>query len=576
MENPSSKPISSRTIPFRITLIYVLAGGLWILFSDLILSLLIKDPVTITHVQTFKGWLFIGITAFMLYILIKRNLIKIRKSEEALRESEERFRLLVERVTDYEIFMLDPEGRIVIWNIGAERNKGYRAEEIIGSHHSIFFTEKDKELGIPDMELTTAANKGRFEDEGWRVRKDGSLFWANVVTTALRDKNGDLRGYSKVIRDITDRKKAEETLRESEERYRIIAETASDAIITIDEESRIIFANKAVGKIFGYFPDEIIGQQMTVLMPERLRNIHLSGMKRYKETGERVIKWEALELPGLHRNGQEMPLEISYGEFLKDGRHFFTGIVRDITERKLADKEKEYGNMLERFNQKLEILVAERTMNLMALKLADRVRTPAAVIGLTSKKILAKGDIPETAKESLKSIIDEAGNLDAIVKDFQLLVKSKKAEFSYESINEIVRGALAIVEREVAQKSVELVVKLSDQLLKINAQKDLLLMAIFNILRNAVESTPEGGRITVETSGDSDNVMLSISDTGHGIPKETLDKMFDPLYSTEFYSFGMGLPLIKQVVNEHLGEIKVESDTGKGTIFRILFPVRWK
>jgi PAS domain S-box-containing protein len=135
--------------------------------------------------------------------------------------------------------MLDPEGRIVIWNVGAEKNKGYSVEEIIGRHHSIFFTREEIEAGVPEQELKVAAAEGGFEDEGWRLRKDGSRFWANVVTTALRDSDGTLRGFSKVVRDITDRKKAEDALRESEERYRIIAETASDVIITIDQDSVI-------------------------------------------------------------------------------------------------------------------------------------------------------------------------------------------------------------------------------------------------------------------------------------------------------------------------------------------------
>ncbi|HLE18320.1 MAG TPA: PAS domain S-box protein, partial [Syntrophales bacterium] len=521
-------------IPIKITLIYALAGGLWIFFSDLVLSLIIKDPDIITRLQIFKGWLFIGATAVMLYLLIRRALkvlqsseLALRESEEkfqmlvettasaifiyrdrilhanlameiltgykkeelltmnyfdivhpdfrpemqqhcealcrsdaaplrcehrilkksgeerwvdftssviiydgeqsglgtafditdlkktmeALRESEERFRLLIEGISDYEIFMLDPQGRIMLWNVGAEQSKGYAAEEVVGRHHSIFFTQQDVERGIPDLELKIAAEDGRYEDEGWRVRKNGSHFWANVVTTVLRDDKGLLRGFSKVVRDITERKRAEETLRESEERYRVIAETASDAIITINEDSEIIFANPATEKIFGFKPGEIIGQRITKLMPERLRSGHLAGMKRFLETGRMAFRWEALELPGLHSDGREIPLEISYGVFIRDGERFFTGIVRDIAERKQAEKEKEYEVMLERFNQELETIVAERTMNLMALKLADSVRNPAAVIGWTGRKILEKWDISEKSRDNLTAIIEEAEKL---------------------------------------------------------------------------------------------------------------------------------------------------------------------
>jgi two-component system sensor kinase FixL len=563
-------------IPLKISLIYLLAGGAWILFSDLLVSALFREPAIITRLEIFKGWFFIGITAIILYMTIQRNFRAIQSSEEALRGSEDRFRQLVEGITDYEIFMLDPSGYIISWNIGAERSKGYGPEEVIGKHHSIFFTKEDVEHGLPEMELKVAGDKGRFEDEGWRVRKDGSLFWASVVISALRGEDGHLRGFSKVIRDITERKRAEETLRDSEERYRIIVETASDAIITIDETSAIVFANAAILKIFGYTPEEIISKQLTLLMPERFREAHLSGMRRYLNTGKRDFKWEALELPGLHKSGREIPLEISYGFFVKEGKSFFTGIVRDITERKLAEKEKEYKGMLERFNQELETLVAERTMSLMALRLADRVRTPASIIGLLGKKVLDKGDVSGRTREAAATIVGEAEKLDVIVREFQSLIKKKKSVFSYEDVNEIIRSVLEIIEQEAAAKHVLLRVALAQRPLKINAQKDLLKMAIFNILRNAVESSGEGCCITVETSGDNDHIYLSVSDTGHGIPRDVLEKIFDPFYSAEIYRFGMGLPLIKQIVSEHLGEIQVESETGKGTTFRITFPIRWR
>ncbi len=563
-------------IPLKISLIYLLAGSAWILFSDLLASTLFKDLSFLTRIEIVKGWFFIVVTAVILFIVILRDINAVRASEEALRGSEERFRQLVEGITDYEIFMLDPAGQITSWNIGAEKSKGYRREEIIGKHHSIFFRDEDVRRGLPEMELKIAGDKGRFEDEGWRVRKDGSLFWASVVITALRDKEGYLRGFSKVIRDITERKRAEETLKDSEEKYRIIAETASDAIITIDEGSVIVFANPATEKIFGYRPAEITGKLLTMLMPERFREAHLTGMRQYLTTGRRDVKWEALELPGLHEDGREIPLEISYGVFIRGGKSFFTGIVRDIGERKLAEKEKEYKVMLERFNQELETLVAERTMSLIALRLADRVRTPASVIGLLGKKILGSADVPGRTREAAVSILGESEKLDSIVKEFQALLTKKKSVFSYENINEIVREVLAIVEREAAYRHVELRVRLSAEPLKINVQKDLLRMAVFNILRNALESSREGCCISVETAGDSDHIYLSVSDNGSGIPGDLLDKIFDPVYSADLYRFGMGMPLVKQIISEHLGEIHVESRTGIGTKFKISFPVRWK
>lgn len=498
-----------------------------------------------------------------------------RAAEAALKESEERFRLLVENITDYEIYMLDPGGYVVFWTVGAERSKGYSAGEIIGRHHSVFFTKEDIEKGMPERELEIAVSEGRFEDEGWRVRKDGSRFWADVVTIALRDRAGNIRGFSKVIRDITERKQATERILESEQRHRIIAETASDAIITIGEDSTIIFANPAVRKIFGYDPEELTGEKITLLMPERLRGLHLSGMRRYIETGEKKIKWQAVELPGLHREGHEIYLEISYGEFMREGRRFFTGVVRDITERKQAEKEKEYKAVLERFTQELESLVAERTMNLMALKLADQVRNPATVIRWTCRRILEKAGSPEKLREGIDVISDEADKLEAMVKDFQTLLKSKQSKFYYENINEIVSSVLSIIKKEAAGKGISLVADLPGLPLRMNTQKDLLRIAIFNLVRNAIEATPEGGTITVSASEENSIVTLAVADTGSGIPADVVDRIFDPFFSTKTHRFGMGLPMIKQIVSEHMGKIEVKSEAGKGTTFILRFPARW-
>jgi signal transduction histidine kinase len=230
---------------------------------------------------------------------------------------------------------------------------------------------------------------------------------------------------------------------------------------------------------------------------------------------------------------------------------------------------------LTELNQELETLVAERTMSLMALTVADRVRNPAAVIGWTCKRIIETEGLSNKLEENLKDVIDETEKLELIVKDFETLLKSKQSIFRYEDINEIVRGIVPIVEKETAEKGVALALKLSDRALRINTQKNLLKAAIFHIIRNAIEATPRGGTITVATSESNDKVILSISDTGSGIPKEDLDKIFDPFFSTKKFRFGMGLPLVRQIISEHLGTISVESGEGKGTTFTVAFPVRW-
>lgn len=228
------------------------------------------------------------------------------------------------------------DGVITDWNRAAQRIYGYTAEEVLGRHISI--------LAPPDLsdDITGILRKLRWgesvsQHETVRVGKDGRMLDISLSVSPIKDAGGNILGAASIARDITARKRMERALAESEERYRVVAETASDGIVLIDEESRILFANSAVGETFGYATEELVGRNLTMLMPERMRPIHETSLRRYLATGERHVNWDSIEVPGLHRDGHEIPLEVSYGEFVKDGERFFTGFLRDISERKRAE-----------------------------------------------------------------------------------------------------------------------------------------------------------------------------------------------------------------------------------------------
>jgi PAS domain S-box-containing protein len=196
-------------------------------------------------------------------VLVFRDVTDRREAERALRESEERFRLLVEGAQDYAIFTLNPQGYVTTWNSGAAHIKGYRAEEIIGKHFSCFYPPEKIEEGYPDHELEIAAGQGRFEDEGWRLRKDGSKFWANVIITPLRDETGKLKGFSKITRDRTEDMRKELLIRDSEVRFRRLFETAKDGILILDSSNgKITEANPYIAELLGYSSDELIGKEL--------------------------------------------------------------------------------------------------------------------------------------------------------------------------------------------------------------------------------------------------------------------------------------------------------------------------
>src|SRR5215218_2071420 len=259
--------------------------------------------------------------------------LEARDHQESLRRSEERFRLLVEGVEDYAILMLDPRGRVATWTEGGERIYGYRAEEIIGKHISAFYTEEDLERGQAGEELRVAAQEGRYEEEGVRICKDGSRFWASVLITALRDEEGNLRGFSEVVRDITERKEAEKKLRENEELYRSVVEQAAENIFLVDVETkRVIQANAALQRSLGYSSEEI--RQLTLYdivahdQENIERNVHRILERGHYHVGERQYR---------RKDGSLIDVEVSASAISCQGREVMCVVAHDITERKEAE-----------------------------------------------------------------------------------------------------------------------------------------------------------------------------------------------------------------------------------------------
>src|ERR1700734_3872909 len=333
----------------------------------------------------------------------------IKKGE--LRDSEGGFRLLVESVRDYAIFMLDPSGHILTWNAGAERFKGYRADEIIGEHFSRFYPPEALARGLPEHELQVAGTTGVFEDEGWRVRKDGSLFWANVVITAMRNLDGQLLGYAKVTRDLTQRRAHEEDLRRSEERFRLLVEGVRDyAIFMLDTNGRVATWNVGAEGIKGYEESDIVGRRLSVFYPQDAREsgwpeheLQVAAEKgSFVDTGWRLRKdgttfWANVTITALRDDA---------GQLLG-----FAKLTRDLTQAKRAEA-------METANQQREeMLDAERNARMAAqpatrLKdeflatLSHELRTPlSAILGWT--QLLLRPDAskgPEQQKRAIEVI----------------------------------------------------------------------------------------------------------------------------------------------------------------------------
>jgi PAS domain S-box-containing protein len=546
------------------------------------------------ELRTFRDWdlHLLQIVADRVALAVRNSLLYERTQAEAEERArgEERFRRLVEGVKDYGIFMLDPQGNVASWNQGAERIKGYTEDEVVGQHFSIFYLPDDRVRGWPEFELTQAASAGRFEDEGWRVRKDGSHFWANVVITALY-RGTELVGFTKVTRDLTERKRAEEALRESEERFRVFSESASDAIFAIDDRSTILYTNPAVERIFGYSVDELRGQSMTLLVPERQRAAHRAGVEHHSATGERRIPWTGVQLPGLHKDGREIPLEISFGEYSRDGRRHYTGIARDVSERVhqqqvLEETAAELEAMVEELRQRSEEAeAANRAKSDFLAVMSHELRTPLnAVMGYADLLIAGvPSPIPEPSLRYVERIEAAARHQLELIEEiltFTNLVAGR-AEVHREAVDlgAVIREAAWSVTPAAETKGLQIGVQEPDTPLVVETDPDKVRQVLISLLSNAVKFTRRG-EIRIWTDVADEVARVHVHDTGVGIAAEHLTRVFEPFWQVEQSNTreaggsGMGLAVSRRIAQLLGGNLEVDSVPGEGTTASFSLPHR--
>lgn len=477
-------------------------------------------------------------------------------------QSERVFRLLVDSVLDYGIFMLDPQGVISTWNPGAERLKGYVASEIIGKHFSIFYGEDDLKVGKPDYELRVAAKEGHFEDEGWRIRKDGSRFWANVIITAVHDEGGELIGFGKITRDLSDRKIAEE-------RYRLLVEGVGDyAIYSLDPEGRVTSWNVGAERIKGYSADEIIGQHFSrfytpedaaagrpaQVLKHALEHGHYEGEGwRIRKNGSRF--WSSVVVT---------PLRNEEGEL-----RGFSKITRDITDRQLLMREiQKHAEELEQTNTELEAF---------SYSVSHDLRAPLRSI--EGFAVALKEDygsrLDETAHGYLKEISDAAVRMNRLVQDLLDYSRLGRVEIVLEkvSVAQAVSGAL----KEVGKGAdIGLYIPADARVI---AHQNTLIQVLFNLISNGLKFHPPGVAPQVEVIAQPQKngfTRISVSDKGIGIAPEhypRIFEVFERLHGADAYpGTGIGLAIVKRGVQRMAGRYGVDSQVGKGSTFWVELP----
>ncbi|PYP50691.1 MAG: PAS domain-containing sensor histidine kinase [Gemmatimonadetes bacterium] len=482
------------------------------------------------------------------------------------RVAEERLRLLVGSVRDYAIYMVDPAGYVKSWNAGAERIKGYAPPEILGQHFARFFTPEDVAAGRPAAVLHAAATEGRYEEENWRLRKDGSRFWADVVITAVRDERGALLGFAKVTRDLTERKRAEQALRASEERFRILAVTANDAILSADARGHITYFNPGAERIFGLTSDEVIDRPLTTLMPERFREAHRAGLARYVATGEARVIGKTVELAGRRKDGTEFPLELSLATWKHGSEVAFTAIIRDITARKEGeDQRRRYAAQLEAANKELEAF---------SYSVSHDLRAPLRGIDGFSQALLEDYHerLDDTGRDFLQRVRAGSQRMATLIDDLLSLSRVTRSELQLAEVNLSTLAAATAAELQKSDPTRAVMFSIAPDLV-VRADPGLMRIVLQNLLGNAWKFTAKRSPAHVEfgvTANDNGRAYF-VRDDGAGFDMAYAAKLFGAFQrlhaAAEFPGTGIGLATVQRIVHRHGGQVWAEAAPERGATF---------
>ena len=488
-------------------------------------------------------------------------------------------RLLVESVQDYAIFALDTGGRILSWNRGAERFKGYKEKEILGKHYSIFYPPEDVARGKPRVLLDTAIREGHVEDEGWRVRKDGTRFWADVVITALRDQDGQLLGFAKVTRDLTERRLAEEKLRLSEERFRLIVSSVKDyGIFMLDPTGRILSWNEGAERIKGYKAEDIIGRHFSVFYPEK--DLKSRKPEHELEVAARVGRFEDEDWR-VRKDGTLFwanviitALRNEKGELLG-----FAKITRDLSERRAAEQ-RAIGDA----RRIAEIETSNRAKTEFLAAMSHELRTPLNAIGGYAElmEMGVAGPITEHQRDYLGRIRNGQHHLLSIINDLLNYSKIESGQVTYDielvNLHPLVESVLELVTPQAITK--KQTIKHGNCEQKVIAKADRLKVEqiVLNLLSNSVKFTQDSGTINVTCGISDDFVSIIVSDNGPGIPMDQRETVFEPFVqlgrslSSIREGTGLGLAISRDLARAMRGDIKVGGEYGRGAVFTLTLP----
>ena len=492
----------------------------------------------------------------------------------------EPFKLLVQSIVDYAIYMLDPNGFVTSWNAGAERIKGFQTEEIVGQHFSKFYTEEDRAGGLPEKVLETARTEGKFEGEGWRVRKDGTRFWASVVVDRINGEEGELVGFAKITRDMSDKREAQEAqqaLLDAERRFRLLVQGVTDyAIFMLDPEGKVANWNAGAERIKGYRPDEIVGEHFSrFYTPE---DVDAGVPTKAIETARKTGRYEA-EGWRVRKDGTRFWASVVLDAIRGDDGNLigFAKITRDMTEKREAQLRLEESREALFRSQKMEAL-GQLTGGLAH----DFNNLLTAILGACELALRNVNDA-EKVKRMLDGVRGSAQRGASLTKQLLAFARAQPLQLKQIDLKQFFSDVTMLL-RPSLRSNIEVITEISDQIWPIDADAGALELALLNLAFNARDAMKEGGSLKISAhnevlNGEPDglrgeHVVLRIADSGTGMSREVMDRVFEPFFTTKGYGEGTGLGLsqVFGFMKQIGGAITVDSESGRGSAFTLYLP----
>jgi two-component system sensor kinase FixL len=504
-------------------------------------------------------------------MLVCENVTAEMEQTLRTRVLKEELSLFVDSAEGFALALLDEQGQVTIWNSGAERLTGWRETEAVGQTYGFQFNAEDRAKGLPASQIDLARRNGVFRDRCWRMRKDGTRFRAEVIITRIKGDDVLPGGFGEVVRDVTSEEFQARSLEANAVLLRSILETIPEALVVIDINGRILLFSKTAEAMFGFSASEVLGRDVSMLMPERERKAHDGYMRHYRQSGETRMMGSKRRLIGRRKDGSEFPHTLQIAEAFGGGQQMIAGFMQDLSEKEAADAQ------LEQLQRELAHISRVHEMGTLASTIAHELNQPLMAITnivQTAADILKNGDPASQVvlAEALAEAGHEALRAGDILRRLRGFLSRGELEKTLEDPSRLAEDAVYFEAARARYRNIGCNVDCAAGMPLILVDRVQIQQVILNLAKNAIQSVGANGKVTVAITAEADQIRCTVSDTGPGVSPDRAARLFEPFSTTKTDGMGLGLPICRSIIEAHGGRIWYEPAPGAGAAFVFTLP----